>query len=60
MSKGLIFGLAMFAVGPFVGLGMTYLTMAVRTKLVAVWALNDLLNYVLAGLIFDLIDKKIP
>ena len=59
LMKGISFGLIVFAVGPFLGLTMTYLTMAVRTKLIAVWALNGLLNYVLSGIVFELVDKKI-
>ena len=59
LAKGLSFGLIVFFVGTFLGLTMTYLTMAVRTKMIAVWALNGLVNYLLAGLIFQFIDEKI-
>jgi fucose 4-O-acetylase-like acetyltransferase len=59
LQKGVFFGLIVFAVGPLLGLSMTYLTMAVRTKLIAVWALNSLVDYILAGLIFGIIDEKI-
>jgi len=59
LQKGLCYGLLVFVVGPFLGLTMTYLTMAVRTKLIAVWALNGFVNYILSGLIFAFIDEKI-
>ena len=59
LMKGISFGIMIFAVGTFLGLTMTYLTMAVRTKMIAVWALNGLVNYLLAGLIFEFIDEKI-
>jgi hypothetical protein len=59
LTKGVIFGLLAFLIGPFLGLFMTYLTMAVRTKLIIMWGLNGLFNYVLAGIIFEIIDQKI-
>jgi len=59
LMKGISFGLMIFTVGTFLGLTMTYLTMAIRTKMIVVWALNGLINYVLAGLIFEIIDEKI-
>jgi len=59
LVKGISFGLIIFFVGTFLGLTMTYLTMAVRTKLIAVWSLNSLINYLLAGLIFELVEEKI-
>ena len=58
-KKGLVFGLIIFAVGSFLGLTMTYLTMAIRTKLICVWALNGLINNILAGLTYQLIDERI-
>jgi hypothetical protein len=57
--KGISFGIIFFILGPLLGLAMTYLTMAIRVKLLAVWAANGLLNYVLSGLIFELLDEKI-
>jgi len=59
LLKGVSFGVLVFAVGPLLGLTMTYLTMAVRTRLIAVWALNGLVNYVIAGLIFEVIEEKV-
>jgi hypothetical protein len=59
LMKGISFGIIIWVAGPLIGFTMTYLTMAIRVKLIAVWALNDLLNYVLSGLIFKLIDEKI-
>jgi len=59
LMKGISFGIMIFAVGTFLGLTMTYLTMAVRTKLIASWALNGLVNYLLAGLIFEFVNEKI-
>ena len=59
LVKGLSFGALMFIVGPMLGLTMTYLTMAIRTKLIAVWALSNLVNYILSGLIFEIVDEKI-
>ena len=58
-KRGMIFGLLVFLVGPFLGLSMTYITMAIRAKLIAVWGLNSLINYVLAGAAFQLIDERI-
>lgn len=58
-QKGLIFGLLIFLVGPFLGLSMTYITMAIRAKLICMWALNSLVAYSLAGLTFQLIDERI-
>jgi hypothetical protein len=59
LMKGISFGLIIFAVGTFLGLTMTYLTMAIRTKMIMVWALNGLINYIFAGFIFEIIDEKI-
>jgi len=59
LIKGVAFGIIIFVIGPLLGLTMTYLTMAVRNKLLAVWALNGLINYLIAGLIFEFIDEKI-
>lgn len=57
--KGLTFGLIVWIIGPVLGLVITYLTMAIRLKLLAVWAANGLANYVLSGLIFGLLDEKL-
>jgi hypothetical protein len=59
LIKGISFGIIVWAVGPMLGLTMTYLTMAIRVKLIAVWALNGLVNYVLSGLVFELLDEKL-
>jgi hypothetical protein len=59
LMKGISFGIIIWVAGPLVGLTMTYLTMAIRMKLIAVWAINDLLNYVISGLIFEWIDGKL-
>jgi hypothetical protein len=59
LVKGATYGGLMFIVGPMLGLIMTYLTMAIRSKLIVFWALNSLVNYVLSGIIFDLVDRKI-
>lgn len=59
LIKGACFGLLVFIVGPLLGLTMTYLTMAVRTKLIAVWLINQLLNNVFSGMIFEIIEEKI-
>jgi len=58
-QKGLTFGLIIFLVGPFLGLTMTYITMAIRAKLILMWVLNNLVNYLLAGLTFQMIDERI-
>ncbi|MFC1767266.1 hypothetical protein ACFLZ2_01765 [Candidatus Margulisiibacteriota bacterium] len=58
-QKGLVFGLLIFLVGPFLGLSMTYITMAIRAKLVFMWALNNLVAYLLAGITFQLIEERI-
>jgi hypothetical protein len=58
--KGISYGLIIWFVGPLLGLTMTYLTMAIRVKLIAVWALNNLVNYVISGLIFEFLDEKMP
>jgi uncharacterized membrane protein YagU involved in acid resistance len=59
LMKGLSFGLIIWIVGPLLGLTMTYLTMAIRVKLIAVWTVNGLVNYLLSGLIFELLDEKL-
>ena len=59
LIKGISFGIIVWAVGPMLGLTMTYLTMAIRVKLIAVWALNGLVNYLLSGLVFELLDEKL-
>ena len=59
LMKGLSFGMIIWIVGPLLGLTMTYLTMAIRAKLIAVWALNGLFNYILSGLVFELLDEKL-
>lgn len=58
-QKGLAFGLIVFLVGPFLGLSMTYITMALREKLIIMWGLNSLINYCLAGLTFQFIDDRV-
>ncbi len=59
LAKGLMFGIMMFLIGPFHSVWMAYLVIAIRAKLLAVWMLNGLVNYVFSGLIFELIDEKI-
>jgi len=59
LMKGISFGIIIWIVGPLLGLTMTYLTMAIRVKLIAVWTLNGLVNYLLSGLIFELLDEKL-
>jgi hypothetical protein len=59
LMKGISFGMIIWAVGPLLGLTMTYMTMAIRVKLIAVWALNGLVNNVMSGLVFELLDEKL-
>ena len=59
LIKGLSFGIIVWLVGPLLGLTMTYLTMAIRAKLIGIWALNGLVNYCIAGLVFELLDEKL-
>ena len=59
LAKGLMFGIMMFMIGPFHALWMSYLVIAIRTKLLGIWMINGLVNYVFSGLIFELIDQKI-
>lgn len=59
LQKGVIFGLLVFLVGTIPGLGMTYLTMNIRNKLLIVWLINGLANYVCAGAAVEFADEKI-
>jgi hypothetical protein len=58
-QKGLIFGLLIWLVGTLPGMGITYLTMNVRNMLIAVWTVNGLLNYLLAGAAIQWADEKL-
>lgn len=57
--KGLIFGLLVWLVGSVPGLGITYLTMNIRNKLIFTWLVNNLINYCLAGAVIQQIDEKV-
>jgi cation transporter-like permease len=59
LQKGLIFGLLMWLVGNVPGLGITYLTMNIRNKLILMWLLNGLVNYCLAGAAIEMVDEKL-
>ena len=59
IQKGLIFGLIIFLVGTVPWMGITYLTMNIRNKLILMWTLNGLANYLLAGAAIEVIDEKL-
>jgi len=59
INKGLLFGLLIFLVGTLPGLTLTQMTMNIRNKLIFMWALNGLINYLLAGSVIELVDEKI-
>jgi len=59
LQKGVIFGLLVWLVGSVPGLGMTFLTMNIRNKLLIIWLINGLVNYVCAGAAVEFVDEKI-
>lgn len=59
IQKGLFFGLLVFLLGTIPGMGMTYLTMNIRNKMIIVWTMNGLFNYLLAGAAIEWAEKKL-
>ncbi len=59
IQKGLIFGLLLWLAGSVPGLGITYLTMNIRNKLILMWLANGLANYCLAGAAIQVVDEKL-
>ena len=47
--KGINFGFLVWLIGPFLGMYLTYLTFAIPTILVLIWAVANLITYPLAG-----------
>ena len=59
IQKGLIFGLILWAIGTVPGLGITYVTMNIRNKLLLVWLISGLVGYLAAGATIALVDEKV-
>jgi uncharacterized membrane protein YagU involved in acid resistance len=59
LQKGLVFGLLIWLVGTVPGLGITYITMNVRNKLIFMWAFQGLIAYLLAGAAIQAVDEKV-
>jgi|GEM_PF-6882898 len=59
MQKGLYFGAIIFLVGTLPALGITYITMAIRKKLLLMWALQGLVAYLLAGAALESVEEKL-
>ncbi|MFC1455058.1 hypothetical protein ACFLQI_03160 [Candidatus Undinarchaeota archaeon] len=62
IMKGINFGFLVWLIGPFLGMYLTYLTFAIPTILVLVWAVANLITYPLAGasiaFVFDHIQSN--
>ena len=58
LQKGMIFGFLVFLVGVVPGLGITYITMNIRNKLIFMWAVEMLVAYLLAGAALQFVDEK--
>ena len=59
ITKGVIFGLMVWLLGSVPGLGITYLTMNIRNKLIITWLINGLVNYMAAGAAIEVVDEKL-
>jgi len=58
MQKGMIFGFLVFLVGTIPGLGITWITMTVRNRLLFWWAVFGLVEMALAGAAIAFVDEK--
>lgn len=58
IRKGICFGTGVWLIGTLPGMAMTYLTMAVPTSLVAVWAITGFIVYVIGGIVLSIIYEK--
>jgi len=59
IKKGVIFGLLVFLLGMIPGLGITWITMNIRNKLIFMWLIMGILEYIAAGTVIQIVDEKI-
>lgn len=59
IQKGLIFGLIIWLIGSVPGIGISYVTMNIRNKLLLIWLFSALVQYAAAGIAIELVDEKV-